>query len=144
VARHFKYWILILLLSYGITIAIHYLFRPVWFDHSDEHTGVTLFEMLFTMILLPVFLVTINYWLAKKYAVRRFFIINAAIIGSCILLSARLHFLNWADSAGSRDKPDPETLEIVAFEQTIGLIITVIGLIIAFVRLYSKRRPQSA
>jgi len=139
-----KYWALILLFSYGLTVAIHYLLRPLWFDGTDEHTSLTTFEMLFTIVILPVFLVTINYRLAKRYDTRHFFTINAVIICSCVFLSSKLHFLNWADSIGSRDKPDSETLEVVAFEQSIGLRVSVIGLILAFVRLYTKRKLQSA
>ena len=66
------------------------------------------------------------------------------IICSCIILSSRLHFLNWADSVGSRDKPDLETLEVIGFERDLGLVVTSIGLIIIFVRLYKKRKLQTS
>jgi hypothetical protein len=141
-AKHLKYWSLVLLCTYGVTFAIHYLLRPIWFDGANEHTSLTMIEMLFSIAVLPVFLVLTNFRLAKKYGTRHFFIINAAIIYSCILLSVRLHFLNWADSIGSRDKPDTDTRMVVEFEKMVGLLVTTIGLIIAFIRLYRKRKWQ--
>ena len=61
------------------------------------------------------------------------------MICSCIYISAQLGFLNWADSIGSRQNPDNETLMVVAFEWQVGLIATLIGLTICFVRLYKKK-----
>jgi hypothetical protein len=142
--KHLKYWTLILLFSFGLTTGFHYLLRPYWFVKADEHTNLTSFESIFTIALLPILLVTVNYLLAKKFDTRKFFIINAIIICSCIFLSSRLHFLNWADSVGSRDKPDFETLEVIGFERDLGLIVTTIGLIIIFVRVYKKRKLQTS
>jgi len=138
--KHLKYWTLILLISFGLTIGFHYLLRPYWFDKADEHTNLTTLESIFTIALLPILLVTINYLLAKKFDTRKLFVINAIIICSCIILSSRLHFLNWADSIGSRDKPDLETLEVIGFERDLGLIVTTVGLIIIFFRVYKKRK----
>lgn len=118
--------------------------RPYWFNKTDEHTGLTSFETLFTIALLPIFLVTINYLLAKRFDTRRLFIINAIIICSCIFISSRLHFLNWADSVGSRDHPDSDTTEVIGFERDMGLIVTTIGLVIIFVKLYKKKKTVSS
>lgn len=138
--KHLTYWALVLIVSYGLTFGIHYLLRPLWFDKSDEHTGLTTIEMLFSIAILPFVLVTINYLLTKRFDTKHFFIINSIIICSCIIISTRLHFLNWADSIGSRTNPDGETLEVLALERTVGLFATLIGIIIAFVRLYRKRK----
>jgi hypothetical protein len=138
--NHFKYWTFVLLFSYGLTIGIHYLLRPLWFDKSDEHTSLTTFEMFFTIALLPVALVTTIYWVTKKLDKKNWFFLSSIIICSCIYLSARLHFINWADSIGSRTHPDNETLMVMAFEWQVGLIVTLIGLTICFVRLYRKKK----
>jgi hypothetical protein len=138
--KHLTYWTLVLILNYGLTFGIHYLLRPLWFDKTDEHTGLTTIETLFTIAIFPFALVTINYLLTKRFDKKHFFLINAIIICSCIIISSRLHFLNWADSVGSRTHPDGETLEVVAFERTVGLLVTAIGIIIAFVRLYRKKK----
>lgn len=138
--KHLKYWTLIILLSYGPTFGIHYLIRPFWFDETDDHSGLSISEMLITILFLPLYLVVFNYIAAKKYETKAFFFFNAAIIVSCIYISSRLHFLNWADSVGSRENPDFETKEVIALEQMLGLIIAVIGLTIAFFQLYTKKK----
>ncbi|WP_423149773.1 hypothetical protein [Rubrolithibacter danxiaensis] len=138
--NHFKYWTFVLLLTYGLTITIQYLLRPLWFIKSDEHTGLAMFQTMFTILLLPIILVTIVYWLTKKFDKRNWFFLSAIIICSCIYISARLGFLNWADSIGSREHPDNETLMVVAFEWQVGLIVTLIGLTICFVRLYRNKK----
>jgi hypothetical protein len=138
--KHLKYWIFVLLFCYGLTTGMHYLLRPLWFDKSYEHTDLATFEMFYTILLLPLILVRVIYRVTKKLDKRNWFFISAAIICSCIYLSAQLHFLNWADSVGSRDHPDNETLMVMAFEWQVGLIITLIGLTICFVRLYRKKK----
>jgi len=133
-----------LLVSFGLTVGVHYLCRPFWFNTSADDTNLTIFEMFFTIAILPFSLVAFNYWLTKKFDIARLFIINAVIICSCIIISARLHFLNWADSVGSRTHPDNETLIVVAFERDLGLVIAVIGLIVAFVKLHRRRKLYKA
>ena len=138
--KHFKYWTLVLLLCYGLTFGIEYLVRPLWFVKSEEHTGLAEFQMFFTIILLPILLVTTVYWLTKKFDKQKWFFLSAIIICSCIYISAQLGFINWADSVGSRTNPDSATLMVVAFEWQVGLIITLIGLTICFVRIYRKKK----
>jgi hypothetical protein len=45
---HIKYWAFILLFSYGLTIGMHYLLRPIWFDKNIEH-------MFIPVMLTPLF-----------------------------------------------------------------------------------------
>jgi hypothetical protein len=137
---HLKYWAFVLLFSYGLTTSVQYLLRPFWFQKSD-HFDLASLEMFFTTFFLPISLVTTVYWVTKKLDKKNWFSIAAVIICSCIYLSARLGFLNWADSVGSRDHPDNDTLVVVAFEWQGGLIVTSIGLVICFVKLYRKRKP---
>ena len=127
-----------MLFSYGLTTSVQYLLRLLWFLKSYEHTGVALFDIFFTILLLPVSLVATNYWVTKKLDKKNWFVLTGIIICSCIYLSARLGFLNWADSVGSRVHPDNETLMVTAFEWQAGLIVTLIGLIICFVKFYRK------
>lgn len=138
--NHFKYWTFVLLFCYGLTIVAHYLLRPFWFDKNKEHTSFTTFEMFFTIIILPLALVTTIYWLTKKLDKRDWFFLPSIIICSCIYISARLHFINWADSIGSRTHPDNETLMVIKFEWQVGLIVTLIELTICFMRLYKKKK----
>lgn len=138
--NHLKYWAFVLLFCYGLTLGVHYILRPFWFSETDDHSGLTSFELFFTIALLPFVLVTTIYWVTKKLDKKKWFSLAAIIILSCIYLSARLHFINWADSVGSRENPDIETTAVIAFERLVGSIVTIIGLIICFFRLYRKKK----
>jgi hypothetical protein len=138
--KNLTYWTLILLTTYGLTFGIEYLVRPLWFIKGEEHTYLATFQAFFTIILLPIALVTIAYLLTKKFDKRKWFWLPSIIICSCIYISAQLGFINWADSIGSRQNPDNETLLVVAFEWQVGLIMTFIGLTICFVRFYRNRK----
>lgn len=141
--NHLQYWALVLVFSYGCTIGIQYLFRPFWFIKSDTLTGLSLCEMVWTIIILPIVLVTAVYLITKRYNKKNWFLLSSVIICSCIYLSAQLDFFNWADSIGSRQNPDYETLNIVRLEWQAGLIVTFPGLIVSLVRLYRKRETIS-
>jgi hypothetical protein len=134
----------ILIICYGLTIGGQFLLRPLWFiNESEPQTDLSEFEILFTIFLLPIALVTIVYWLTKKLNRRKWFLLSSIIICSCVYISAHLGFLNWADSVGSRKHPDNETLMIVNFEWQAGLIVTAVGVIACLVRLYRKRAKIS-
>ena len=121
-------------------MAAQYLLRPFWFIKSEEHTGLAMFEMIFTILVLPITLVVAVYLATKKFDKRKWFLLTVPVICSCIYVSSRLGFYNWADSVGSRQHPDNETLMVVALEWQAGLIVTILGLTICLVRLYWKRR----
>jgi hypothetical protein len=93
-----------------------------------------------TIFILPVILVTTVYWLTRKFQKRNWFLLSSVIICTCIYISAQLGFLNWADSIGSRQHPDNETLMIVALEWQAGLVVTAVGLVICVVKLYWKKK----
>jgi hypothetical protein len=133
------YWILILTLSYGPTIGFHYLIRPNWYKGVDSFTSATTTEMFFTIVLLPVYLIVVNYLLAKKFGnATEVFVLNGMIILSCIVISTHLHFKNWADSIGSYDSPDFETLGVMDFERTAGIVVSLIGLVIVYLRIRNR------
>lgn len=133
-----------MLISYGLTTAAQYLLRMMWFREGDDHTNLALFELFFTLFFLPIFLVTTIYWMTIKLDKKNWFSLAGVIICSCIYLSARLGFLNWADSVGSRDHPDSETLMVIAFEWQGGLIVTLVGLVICYVKIFTKRRSRQS
>ena len=96
-------------------------------------------QLLFTILFLPIFLVKINYRIAEKYSIKWLFILNAIVICSSIFLSAKLGFLNWADSVGRRDNPDGETLMIVSLEAQGGMFVAIMGVVIAFGKLWRTK-----
>lgn len=133
-----KYCLFVFSFCYGITFIVQCLLRLLWFIKREEHTDLAMFQMFFTIILLPIILVTTVYLLTKKFNKRKWFFLSAIIICSCIYFSAQLGFINWADSIGNRENPDTETLMIVAFEWQSGLIVTLIGLTICYLKLHKK------
>lgn len=138
--KELKYWSFVMLLSYVPTIGFHFLIRPMWFKGTDSFTCATLLELLFTIVILPIYLIAANYFLAKKYdKASELFIINGIMILTCIFISTHLHFKNWADSIGSYS-PDNETEGVMDFERTVGIIISLIGLIIVYFRIRSKNK----
>ncbi|MBK7970360.1 MAG: hypothetical protein IPK08_16250 [Bacteroidetes bacterium] len=48
--NNFKYWTIVILLSYGSTVGIHLIVRPMWFNGSDSVTSATIIEGLITML----------------------------------------------------------------------------------------------
>lgn len=135
-AKGIIYWILVLILSFVPTIGFHFMLRPNWYKGVDSFTSATTTEMFFTIVLLPIYLIVANYLLAKKFGnAREVFILNGIVILSCIIISTHFHFKNWADSIGSYDNPDGETLAVMNFERTAGIIVSLIELVIVFFRI---------
>jgi ABC-type protease/lipase transport system fused ATPase/permease subunit len=142
--KELKYWIYVIILSYLPTIGFHFIIRPMWYKGVDYFTDATTMETLFTIIFMPLYLVVTNYLLFKKHNKTNIsFIINCIIILSCVFISTSLHFKNWADSIGSWDNPDTETIMVMNFERTAGIVVSVIGLTIVFVRLWNKNKKQT-
>jgi len=142
--KEIKYWVYILLLSYVPTIGLHFLIRPIWYKDVDNFTNATTIETLFTIAFLPLYLVVTHYLIFKKYdKTTTSFIINCLIILSCVFISTFLHFKNWADSIGSWNSPDTETIMVMDFERTSGIIVSSIGFIIVFLRLWYKNKKRA-
>jgi len=135
------YGALILLVNYIPTIGFHLAVRPMWYKSVNDYTDATLTEMVFTVLILPIYLVVANYLLAKKFnKLTELFILNALIILSCIFISTHLHFKNRADSIGSFSDPDHETKGVMDFERIAGLSVSAIGLGIVFFRIHQKNK----
>ncbi len=139
--KEIKYWFCVFFLNYFPVIGFHFSIRPMWYKGVDSFTDATFVETLFTIILLPIYLVVINYLLFKwSNKTIRSFILNFFIVLSCIFLSTFLHFKNWANSIGSWDNPDTETIMVMDFERTWGTIVSTIGFSILFYRIWHKNK----
>jgi formate hydrogenlyase subunit 3/multisubunit Na+/H+ antiporter MnhD subunit len=96
-------------------------------------------ELFFTIIILPIYLVLTNYYIAKRHnKANEIFFINGLIILSCIFVSTHFHFKNWADSVGNYTKPDSGTDAINQFTTIAGIIVCLIGLLFVFFRIRFK------
>jgi hypothetical protein len=142
IEKQMTYWLKIFLFSFVPTIGINLLTRPLWSDYVGTNTSLAAFSVILTTGLLPIYLLIVNYYFAKKRKADNF-IINSVIIVSCIWLSAYFHFINWADSVGSRSNPDGGTEAIMSFEQWIGTIVVIIGSIIGHFSLARQNKTAS-
>lgn len=136
------YYLKIILFSFVPTIGINLLTRPFWGDNVDTNTSLATFSIVLTIGLLPIYLLIINYFFAKKYKADNF-ILNGLLIVLCVWLSSYFHFINWADSIGNRNNPDGGTEAVISFEQWTGTIFVVIGTIIGHVNLIKQNKTAS-
>lgn len=140
--NNFKYWTIIILLSYGPTVGLHLIVRPMWFNGTDSITSATIIEGLITMLFLPIYLVVANYIAAKKHKRTNWlFFLNGIIIVTCILISTEIHFRNWLKSSGYK-YADSGTKAVMDFERNIGIIVTLIGLAIIYFRIHNKNKTS--
>jgi hypothetical protein len=141
--KELSYWILIFILNYIPTIGFHLLLRSCWYKGDNSSTTASMIELFFTIFLLPLYLVVTNYFFAKNFGMpTEAFIVNGVVIVSCIFISTHFHFKNWADSIGSYNNTDDETIAIMNFERTAGIIVSLIGLLIIYFKIRSNIRTE--
>lgn len=126
----YYYWILIAT-NIGLAIIPHLLVRPIWFFREDGSHNVTVIEMVYTALILPVLLIIFNYHFNSMYQIHHFYI-NAILILLSILISNYFHFRNWGDSTGLRHKPDSGTIMLGRLVLRTGWIVSLIGIFIVF------------
>jgi len=132
-----RFWGIVIIVSYLPTIVLHLLAKPMWNSNINEsNVRIAIFEAILTMIIFPVYLVAINFFLARKFEEKRkYFIFNFLIVLSCIWISSYLSMRNWSYHLGYYTIPDNNTLEIIGFEEWTGYLISIIGFFIAFFNL---------
>lgn len=141
--KDIKYWFLIIILSYVPTISVHYIIRPLWYKGIDSYSSATSFELLFTILVLPIYLIAINYFIARKFSkLTVFFLLNAVMIISCIIISTRLHLNNWTDSIGTTP-PDYGTEALMDFERFVGTCVCLLGFIIIYLIIRKAAKSES-
>jgi len=137
------YWSLIILLSFVPTIGFHSLVKSFWNSGSDFVLKITIAEMIYTMIVLPIYLTFLHFHISKRYN-RNSFGVNAILILSCVLISDRMHFMNWANSVGNWEHPDSGTVALTNLELIIGFFISSIGIVISMWRLRSLKSSETS
>ena len=107
--------------------AIHILLNPFWDEKlGSDNTSLTLFEMAFTALIIPVYLLTRKYaWMDKA----RNIIAIGILMTFGIVLSALLHFANWANTVGSWNA-DRGTIAVIQLEFFVGFCIVALGTIV--------------
>lgn len=142
-AKQVRYWILLLGLSFLPTIAVPFLIKPMWFKGVDSFTRATEIQLVFSVIVLPIFLLVTHYILARNF--KRYhsgFLLNVLIIVCCIFLSTHLHFSNWASSIGNSESADAETLGVMNLERSVGTGMSLLGCVLVYFRLRAEKKRQ--
>lgn len=130
--NHLKYWLFIILLTVGPTICTQLFFRFFRVAYSEDTFYLGIVELLFSAFLLPLYLLTMYYFTNKKLKIPGLNKGYAFLIFACILISARLDFMNWWGTGGKSLKA--ETRDVVEIGLVIqflfGLLVSEIGLLI--------------
>lgn len=125
------------------TISVHYIIRPAWYKGIDSYTSATSFELFFTILILPIYLLIINYLIARRYfKLTALFLLNALMIISCIVISTNLHLKNWKDSIGS-PRPDSGTEGLMNFERFVGVCVCLLGFVIIYFLVKRETKSKS-
>jgi hypothetical protein len=111
-------------------IVVHICFLPFWFSKNLLFTtNVTAIEMLFNVILLPLYLTIFNFIYSIKKKEYNFLpnivlMLFAATLGNC------LYYFNWGISTGRLFSPDAETVMLFQLETKINFIsLLILGII---------------
>jgi hypothetical protein len=125
-----KDWVTLVLWIIIPVVVFHLVIGNFWKTMDITlSTKATIFESLFNMIVLPIYLVIIGNRYIKDISFRDQIIIGfLMVIG--IGLSIFLHFRNWADNGGSWQNPDRGTLAVIQLELFIGVAVVLIGVVI--------------
>lgn len=113
---------------YLIPIVIHLMFLPFWFLPQKGAT-VTLLEMVMGTIVIPVYLIIINFKFADKINMGKFTILLLLMIGITVA-GHLIGYFNWGISTGNLFSPDSETLLIIRMQIIASTIIVTVGWII--------------
>ncbi len=133
-----RYELKVLLVNFSISIGVNLIMRPFWFNDIDAKTDLAIFSTTFTIFLLPFLLLLVNYSLSKKYKITSF-VYSAIIIVLSVWLSSYFHFINWADSVGSRSNPDGGTEAITSLEKIGGSLFALFFSVIIHFALREKK-----
>ena len=137
------YEIKVFLFSYVPTFGINLILRPLWGENVDTNTSLATFSMALTILILPIYLLTVNYVIARRHHAQQF-IMNGLVMISCVFISAQFHFYNWADSIGSRSNPDGGTEAVLSLERWGGSVICTIGTIIGHFQIVNNNKKPNA
>lgn len=113
-----------------IPILVHIicLLLGLWIKPGD----LSMIEFVFDTIIVPIYLIVINYKLVTKVALPK--IVGYLILMMVVILAGHgIHYLNWGISTGYLTTPDSATVHLFQITVLISLVILIIGWIAVFV-----------
>ncbi len=119
---------LLMLVFIPILIHIICLLLGLWIKPGD----LSMIEFVFDTIIVPIYLIVINYKLVTKVALPK--IVGYLIFMMVVILAGHgIHYLNWGISTGYLTTPDSATVHLFQITVLISLVILIIGWIAVFV-----------
>ncbi|WP_378181963.1 hypothetical protein [Aquimarina sp. SS2-1] len=119
--------LVLIILNFSIAIIPHLIVKPLWVPRTDGLKIATIFEALYTLVILPLILLYLNKKVNKKLRLDNF-LINSIFILVAIYLSSHFHYQNFADMTGKGDNPDQGTYLMKVTVLIGGMIISIIGI----------------
>lgn len=125
-------------------VAIHLLFLPLWFIKSSFLMyNVSLWEIVFNLGVLPIYLIIINFRHATRGEESNF-IPYIALMWASALLGNALAYFNWGIAMGNPFRPDVGTVDLFRMLIEVNLVsILVLGLICQAVLYWHFRRTTN-
>ncbi len=120
----FKIWLYNL-----IPIIVHISLLPFWF--LEKNAGITgLIELAIGVLVIPIYLVIINFKFFDKISAGKFVILLLLMIGINVI-GHLISYFNWGLSTGNLLTPDSETVHIIKLAIVASTIILTVGWITA-------------
>lgn len=136
-SKNVIYNTILIILNIVLSIIPHFFVRPLWIPHSPSLKYVTLFEVFYTLLILPILLLILNKKLYPQYKFKPF--INFGLIFTAILLSNHFHYQNFANMTGHGEDPDIGTKILSIVVPIIAILITGTSIAVSF---YKQRKRQ--
>jgi hypothetical protein len=135
--RKFLYWMVILLVTLGITIVVQLLFRTYRFQHLSELHQVGKIEFVFTTILLPIYLGVVYFFLGQKSKMLIDYSSYVVLVIVCIITSSYVDFSNWWETEGKIiSVHNPEGRDVIELALVLQFLIAIV---MGFLSLYTSR-----
>lgn len=132
------------LLYYNIlpVLAIHLILLPLWFIHTPFFEyNVSLGEMLINLVVVPLYLIILNFRYAVQEGKRNFFPYMATAWG-VTLASNAFSYLNWGLATG-RFFSEGGTFDLFQLIYTINFVtILILGFVVQLALGYLDRRTR--
>ena len=141
--KKFIFWLLILILTLGVTISSQYLFKAYRLCHLENRKNHFLYigrigqiEFLFATFILPVYLAKIYILINRRFQFIGNFTIYCVLAIICILVTSWLNYLIWWETEGKTLKIiEPFYLELrdlvgigLSFQLIVSFTVIVIAL----------------
>lgn len=129
-------------------ILLHLIFSVLWIftNKNNDITGttnVTMLETISDLVIVPVYLLIVNFRLClklKKYS----FLLNFVLMEISAFLGNIMHYFNWGLTTGLLKNPDPETISIFKAITSFDLIaILIVSIVMQIVLVFRRKASKS-